>query len=488
MKKNPLRNPLLFLAFLLLACVPARAAQPGQEASRADDADAVRKKLIVAFYPVYKVVSFNRFIVDNPDIANQPFEAFRIVFSGSPLKQLLKDSKETAARNEFGDIIIVPVKSPFRLDKALALNKETVVRESPFFFSKFGFQWRSIRSDIKRYTLYIGKNDSFYFFGSSNLPFFFHLGYNFKLSGGFSPVDYLADALSVHDAGNITSESASVYLPKYGNAALPYLAKAIRSTLAMDEKPFAHFRVAARIGTPEAYDFMNSFVDPEKYPDQNILLPVFDAIVLFRLIDPRLAPCYKAMLREQAAVPFVLSAYYAMKKPNDIRADIVRIAETPKSYENYRFAKIAIANWNDPEKKTCHADAEAAIRALLARSGDTPDSMTYQNMEENSADREFRLGKEDQQRIKPYVDKLMQAPERDLTMIVALNLAMTSITSGKATKSYVKRVRATGIRLLKDMPDKQRDIAHAVRTLRTHIASESDRRILDDIAASLRLR
>ena len=488
MKKTALRN-LFVLSVFLFSAWAAAAGGPEQPDAVSREADAVRKKLIVSFYPVYKAISFTPFMVDNPDIANEPFEAFRIVFSGSPLKEILKNSKKADdARQEFGDIVIVPVKSPFRIDKALALNKETVVRGSPFFFTKFGFQWRSIRSEIKRYTLYIGRNGSFYFFGSSNLPFLLHVGHYFKLTGGFSPMDCLADALSVHDAGNITSESASLYLPKYGNAALPYLAKAIRTTLTMDDRPFTHLRVVARIGTPEAYDFMNSLVDPAKHPGEEILLPVFDAILLFKLIDPRLAPCYKAMLDEQAALPFVLSAYYTMKQPNDIRADILRISETPKTYENYRFAKIALANWNDPERKTCHADAEAAIRALLARSGDTPDSMPYQKMDETTADREHRLGKEDQQRIQPYLDKLLQAPERDLTMIVALNLAMTRIPSDKAVKSYVNRVRAAGMRLLKSMPDKQRDIAHAVRTLQTHITDETDRRLLEDIAARLRLQ
>jgi len=490
--KNPNRNKLILVFACLCALCASLFADNTDVARMSDPGIAeLRKKLVVTFHPLYKVISFSSFMVENPEIAPVPFEAYRFVLSGTPLKDLLKDKRyaEAASKPEYADIIVIPVKSPFRIDKALQLKTENLDKQSAdFFFSKYGFHWRNLKSQLKRYTLYVGRNESYYFFVSSNLSFIFHLGYTLKLQSGFSPVAYLAEALSVQDLGNITAETASRYLKKYGNDALPYIAKEINTCLKMDERPFIHFRVVASIGTPEAFEFMNRMAAPEKSPGLNILLPVFDAIVLYKLIDPALAPCYKAMLREQTAIAFVIAAYRKMNRMKDIRADLIHISENPVSYDNYRTAKITLINWNDPDKKTCHYDAENWIRTMLVRSGETPGSTGFQNIEESKADREFRLKQEDEKRIKIYIDKLKQAPERDLTVITGLNLALTNIDSSQISKAYVERVRAVGIKLLKDMPDKRNEISHAVRTLTAHVTNETDKKILADVAVRIGYR
>lgn len=166
---------------------------------------------------------------------------------------------------------------------------------------------------------------------------------------------------------------------------------------------------------------------------------------------------------------------------------MLEITENPESYDAFRQAKIALVKMETGKDKTIHVTAENNIRLFLIRGGDVPDTMSYQNIEESGADREHRLSKEDEERIKPYVDKLLEAPERDLTMIVGLNLAMTDIQAPRVSKQYVVRQRVTGIQILNAMPDRRNELRHVIRTLMAHSKNPKEVQRLRDIITLMKL-
>ena len=466
----------------------------------ADDAqknlDAASSAIREMGKPYYKITNISRLTVNKPVLGKAPFTAYRIILSGKPLKALPRKDEDTAIKQrlnipEFADIILIPTTSEvFRLDKALSLFKPTTQQGMEnLFYEQYGFQWRKLDSNLKRYTLYVGQNEHFYCFAASNLSFLLRLQASLKLQDGFSPVEYLTEALSVNDLFNTTAATALHQLPYCGNEALPYLKREIDSANEEDELISHCFQVLAKIGTPEAYNLMNHYATDDR--DQEILTPLFDTILASKLIKPDLLPCYRLMLRKQHGIEFACAAMDKCKQITELKAALHQIVEQPKDYSKFRFALMALETWSNPAAIPKHKEAQEQIMLLLLRGGDMPGTVAFQNVEESEAARENRLRQEDEVRLKPVIDYLLNAPEYHMTILVAFDLSLLDTeVMPKASHKYAYRVHEAGRRILQQMmvnPVKRRKIEHYLRTLVTCTQNKKELKLFQELAQKLQI-
>lgn len=446
--------------------------------------------------PYYKITNISQVAIQNPALGKQGFSAFRVILSGTPLKHLpgLQED-QTAARRlnipEIIDLILIPVDNGvFRLDKSLGLSEPTTQKETQaLFYEQYGFQWRKLDSNLKRYTLYVGKNEHFHCFAAGNLSFLLHLQIRLKFQDGFSPVEYLTEALTVNDFYNTTSATALHQLPMYGNACLPYLEQGINAAFDEEELLSHYFQVIAKINTPEAHALMNKYATDDQ--DDELLTPLFDTIIAAKLIKPELLPCYRLMLRKQHGIEFACAAMDKCQKVQELKIALRQIVEQPRDYSKFRFALMALEAWSNPAAIPKHKEAQEQVMLLLLRGGDMPGTVAFQNVEESDAARESRLRKEDEARLQPVMDYLLKSSEHRLTILMAFDLSLMDENAlPKASRRYAFRVRDTGRKILLEMmknPSQKREIAHYIRTLVTYTQNKRELELFRELAQKLQI-
>ena len=446
--------------------------------------------------PYYKITNGSQLTVNNPALGKAPFTAYRFILSGTPLKDLpLKEEspeiKQRLGVPEVADIILIPVESEvFRLDKALGLSEpESRKGLEQLFYNQYGFQWRKLDSNLKRYTLYAGKNRNFYCFAAGNLSFLLRLQDALEFKNGFSPVEYLTEALAVNDLFNTTAATALHQLPIYGNEALPYLKRELDSTPDEEDLISHYFQVIAKIGTPEAFALMNHYATDDQEPE--ILTALFDTIIAAKLVKPDLIPCYRLMLRKQHGIEFASAAMDQCKRVPELKTALRQIVEQPRDYSKFRFALMALETWSKPSVIPKHKEAQEQVMMRLLRGGDLPGTVAFQNVEESEAARENRLRKEDEVRLKPVMDYLLNAPEYNLTILMAFDLSLLDDAAmPKASRKYAHRVHSAGRKILQEMmknPVRRQEIEHYVRTLITHTQNKRELELFQDLARGLQI-
>lgn len=431
---------------------PAEKPEPAKKLTMPDELYVISEH----FKKDYRRTSVSGYMIDNKALTEQPITAFRSIFVAKPVAE--------KSGPEYADILLIPIKSTFRLDKALQLDtKKTDPATADFFYSQYGFQWRFLESGLKHFTLYLGRSKDHYIFGTSNLPFLVKLKNRLHLRGGFLPEEYLAEALSVQDANDQTAEEASQLLPEYGNKALPYLKNSIQVISELDEGAYPHFRVLARIATPEAFAMMNSYANDPSL--RFILMPLFDAILTHKLVEKALLPCYYAMLREQIAITYAAEALVKLNMRTEARNRLLNTVRNPLDFENYKLATFLIFSLENPGIVPPHKIAEEEIRVLLVRGGDIPESTKFVNTQETEAERELRLAEKDMKRIKIHYDTLVKSREKNLTMIAALELILTKIPRKDVSAMYERRLHSIGYKILKEIPGQRVELTRLVKIL-----------------------
>ncbi|MBO5682181.1 MAG: hypothetical protein J6T08_10770, partial [Lentisphaeria bacterium] len=109
----------------------------------------------------------------------------------------------------------------------------------------------------------------------------------------------------------------------------------------------------------------------------------------------------------------------------------------------------------------------------------------------SEAAREHRLRKEDDVRLKPVMDYLLNAPEYNLTILMAFDLSLLDDAAmPKASRKYAHRVHSAGRKILQEMmknPVRRQEIEHYVRTLITHTQNKRELELFQDLARGLQI-
>ena len=435
--------------------------------------------------------------LEDPLIARRPVFACHIVFvrkyqyledvkrkpgEKKPVgKQPVPTKKQINAR-EYADIVMIPKDSVYNKDNALKLhNEETAVKGplAPVAFQKYGIQWRKGDNRYKQYTLYLGEDQHNHYFGSANLTVLMWFRRTFGLKNGFPTTKILAKALTVKDADNLTTRYAIVELAKYRNEALKDLRRSIADAAELDEPPTSQFLCMQLINTPEADALLCRYAGAS---DRVILSGLFHAFsetadyritqkkVFYRMVQTRMAPMIAVKAAEALNIQKELIPYFQ---------DYV---DRPYSMDDYELGVRSLFRLRNGNTPVPHQSASEQLRDMLLRAGEVPDSMRIYNVQESTLNREDRLAKKDAERIKPFMDVIVNDPHKDLGLLTALELSVFSPPPQDGfSKSYIRRIRRTGAQILTEFDS--RAVKTMFRSLIRHVRSRQERSLFEDAFA-----
>lgn len=382
-------------------------------------------------------------------------------------------------RREYADIVFIPKDTTFMIDRALRLTEENRMLPEPYtdiYFSKYGIRWNKAESDFHSYVLYLGEDQTNYYFGHANLPVLIWFKRTFRLKNGFDIPATLAEALEVEDVERFTSRFAIMDLASYGNAALPYLKKSVDSFLETDIPPAPAFLCMKMINTPEADRMMCSYASGR---DDLLLNGLFQAFADFSGMRLSHKKIFFAMARTRMAPVIAAQAAEKLHFEKELIPYMQEYVDRPRTFEEYSFAVRTILRFRNPDIRTPHAKAAGEILALLLRGGDVPNTLRVVNVQEKVVQREERLAKEDAERIEPFVNMIVQSGETSLSILTALELAMYNPPrSSRISVFYVKRVRSAGAEILRRLP--QFEVQKTLRGLLRHLVNDQERDLVDE--------
>ena len=388
---------------------------------------------------------------------------------------------------EFADFVVVPKESSFQVANALRFTAEDSRNVPPeqakIAFRKYGILWKNVKTPFHVYTLYLGEDAENYYFGQANLSVLLWFRRAFRLSGGESTLKLLGNALNVKDTEEFTSRFAIAELAKYKNAALPELENSIRASLELDVPPCTQFLCMKMINTPEADSMMSIYADSA---DETLLLGLFQAFEDYVGIRPSQKKVFFRMIASRIAPMLGIQAVQKVGLEKEIVPLLQSYVTRPRSFEEYSIGVRTLFAIRNPDKKTPHASAAEQIKLLLMRGGELPDTLNFTDINESEFSREQRLAKQDEERIQPYVDILVNAPEKDIGILTALELTMfrtnmPSFNPRNQTKgvknTYLSRVRKTGALILRKFPRDQ--VLRAFNALLSFVEDDTEHQMLD---------
>ena len=388
---------------------------------------------------------------------------------------------------EYADFVVIPKESPFLAENAFRFTTEDTrnvpIEQAKTAFRKYGILWKNFKTPFKVYTLYLGEDSENYYFGQANLVVLLWFRRSFQLSGGESSLNLLGEALNVQDRDEFTRRFAVTELAKYKNEALPILEQSLRSSLELDVPPRPQFICMKMIDTPEADRMLCGYAES---PDEILLTGLFQAFtdqigarpsqkkVFMRMISSRIAP----KLGVQMAMRTGLE--------KEIAPLLRSYVNQPRCFEDYSIGVRTLFAIRNPGKATPHAAAAEQIKLLLMRNGELPETLSFTDIDESELSREQRLAQQDEERIKPYVDAIVNSPDTDIGILTALELAMFTTAMPEfnprnqikgVKNSYLIRVRRTGGLILKQFPRVQ--VLRAFNALLSFVEGDKEHQMLE---------
>ncbi len=430
--------------------------------------------------------------MEDPVIAQKPFMFFHIIFSREyisgkdevPLQQTPDQAtgkvpvrQQDVVSREYADFVIIPKSTSFNLKNALRFSTENHALPAPdtyIYFGKYGFRWRKLKSSFEQYTLYLGEDQNNYYFGHASLPVLVWFNRALGLKDGFPVLPTLAAALEVDDKDQFTCRYAIAELAKSGNEALPHLQNAVESILEMDMPPVTPFIVMKLINTPEADAMLSRYAADRR---KLLLQGLFQAFEDFTEMRAAQKKVFLRMLTSRMAPLIGLRAAVQLNLGKEFIPALKDYVARPYSFAEYSMGVRYTAYFRNPELRTVHENAAGEIRMLLLRNGDIPNTLRVINVDEKAVKREDRLAQEDQERIKPYVNAFLTAPETDLGILYALDLATFSPKEKGVKNTYIQRVRNTGVDILKKLPEAQ--VKTAFQSLLRYLVNPVERDLFD---------
>lgn len=490
-------------SWLLMLVLSALSAVPGVSGAADRSGSSSRTKSMVerlekGIAP-FKSMDIQLETLDDPVIVRKPMVVCHLVFIRTRrYKKEVRTPNKVAGLpeevsyvpaevREFADFVAVPKESTFQVENALRFTTEDVRSVPPeqakIAFRKYGILWKDIKTPFKVYTLYLGEDAENHYFGQANLSVLLWFRRAFQLSGGESSLKLLGDALNVQDTEGFTCRFAIAELAKYKNEALPVLEESIRSSLELDVPPSPQFLCMKMVNTPEADRMLCKYADSR---DEKTLIGLFRAFEDFLGIRPSQKNVFQRMISSRIAPKLGIQAVMKVGLEKEIVPLLRAYVNQPRSFEDYSIGVRTLFMIRDPEKKTPHASAAEQIKLLLMRGGELPDTVNFTDINESEFSREQRLSKQDEERIKPYVDVIAGAPDTDIGILTALELAMFSTSmpafnprnQTKGVKNtYLERVRRTGGIILRQFPREQ--VLRAFNALLSFVEDDREHQMIE---------
>ena len=343
--------------------------------------------------------------------------------------------KSSAARDGKGYIIVV-------------LVPDAGIDPGPKFIDMF--DWSIPGSDLKQYTVFLGRGNGYYWYVKSDIGRLNLLRKTMRISGGVNMDKLMAEALNVQDYGNYTSHIAADYFRERGAEVVPLILESARRwQLEEKEMPVQHLTALKWTGSSEAGKALVRFASSKD-------LKLAHQALRLLVEEPYLASdnFYRRALAVPEYTGSIIRIFRVRNKPEMILPRLRELAQAPRTIRQYVEVLGALREFEAGKKfkSIPEFDAVNDIMYLMMRMGETPDTIQYVPIEAQGAGSPSKLAEEERKRIEPHLAKLRRSRDREAVFAGALALASFSPPKKLIADSYTSRVRKVGVEILRTLP------------------------------------
>ena len=331
-------------------------------------------------------------------------------------------------------------------------------------------RWKVAPGEVRKVIAYLGESPEYFWFGQSDILTLHWIRKHIGLGGSASALaEVVAESLNVEDENGFSRKSAMLILPSYGNAAIPFLRRAIGTALAEREPIGPHLLVMKKIGTPEAAaELIRSLHSgsPEVYAALTDAMPGPPYLKEAKEI-------YFTLASRHDALPAAIEAAIQFHWEAELLPVLKKLARRPNSFQEYMILRTTIDQFENKRTDSPELAAMEQIKILLMRSGDLPGSPRILSLSDKALEVKRKLDQEDQRRIQPFEDQLAKSKNTDMAVLAGLILCMTDReVNAPLSKDYRLRVRDAGMRILRRLDN--RAVQNALRSLKENAESEDE--------------
>lgn len=331
-------------------------------------------------------------------------------------------------------------------------------------------RWKVAPGEVRKVIAYLGESPEYFWFGQSDILTLHWIRKHIGLGGSASALaEVVAESLNVEDENGFSRKSAMLILPSYGNAAIPFLRRAIGTALAEREPIGPHLLVMKKIGTPEAAaELIRSLHSgsPEAYAALTDAMPGPPYLKEAKEI-------YFTLASRHDALPAAIEAAIQFHWEAELLPVLKKLARRPNSFQEYMILRTTIDQFENKRTDSPELAAMEQIKILLMRSGDLPGSPRILSLSDKALEVKRKLDQEDQRRIQPFEDQLAKSKNTDMAVLAGLILCMTDReVNAPLSKDYRLRVRDAGMRILRRLDN--RAVQNALRSLKENAESEDE--------------
>ncbi|HBJ95712.1 MAG TPA: hypothetical protein DDZ11_04415 [Lentisphaeria bacterium] len=331
-------------------------------------------------------------------------------------------------------------------------------------------RWKVAPGEVRKVIAYLGESPEYFWFGQSDILTLHWIRKHIGLGGSASALaEVVAESLNVEDENGFSRKSAMLILPSYGNAAIPFLRRAIGTALAEREPIGPHLLVMKKIGTPEAAaELIRSLHSgsPEAYAALTDAMPGPPYLKEAKEI-------YFALASRHDALPAAIEAAIQFHWEAELLPVLKKLARRPNSFQEYMILRTTIDQFENKRTDSPELAAMEQIKILLMRSGDLPGSPRILSLSDKALEVKRKLDQEDQRRIQPFEDQLAKSKNTAMAVLAGLILCMTDReVNAPLSKDYRLRVRDAGMRILRRLDN--RAVQNALRSLKENAESEDE--------------
>ncbi len=346
---------------------------------------------------------------------------------------------------------------------------------------KEDLDWSLPLSELKLFTLYLGKSKGYYWYAKGDI---YHLEILYRAlapEGGEEMKKIMAEALNVSDFDHFSARTAILYFKDRKDDSPLYILKSSEEwKKGKTDPPYQHLEAIRLCGGKYAGDVLTKIAVSS---DKSMARKAIDLL----LENPGLAD--ERFLRKLLYLPeytsSVLEVFAGMKKLPVLLADLENIMRKPRSIMQYAMALEAHRKISGKIPSVPEINAAAHIRLRMVRLGETKDSSKFIPLDESGTS--ARTEKAERKRIEPLMNVILKSKDTEAAIAAALLLASLDQGNEKfLTDEYIKRVHKTGIELLQKLPPAK--VQATVEKLYNHVREKYSRLHLERIAKELGVR
>lgn len=341
-------------------------------------------------------------------------------------------------------------------------------------------RWKVAQNELFTTIAYLGAGGGFHYFVKADIVTLDWLKMNLRLVKGDNLSEIIAEALNIEDENNFSRRSAVSIIGNYGNAAIPFIKRALGVAIAEHENFAPHFQAMKNVGTPEAAKELIAAFDTG---NADVQAAIMDALS----VPPYLKEAkslYFTMVDRHYYIASVIEAAIQFKWEKELLPYLRQASFRPISFREYVIVMTTIDQFTTGNKtRSPELDCVEQIKILLTRSGDLAGSPRILSLSDKATALNVKLNKEDLKRVKPFEDALVNSKNTDMAIVAALVLFAYDPGTQTISKDYVRRVRESGTRILIRL--NRNKVRTVLMNLKRSVESEKESDQFSSLAARL---